>query len=132
MIAKAKFLVLTAFILLLNCLCLAQVSFISVIDTITGQGACKPPKNRELFHDYIDAEQKKLLRSDGRNDNQFNASADEEINFLLTRTLINRVDELQCNIENDSSLSSQNKIKYLRGIENVLKFYLMDQLVTTL
>jgi hypothetical protein len=123
MIAKAKFLVLTAFPLLLTQWCLAQASFASGIDTLGSKGSCKPPKNRELFHDYIDNEQKKLLRSDGRNDNQFRPSADDEINFLLTRTLVNRVDELQCSIENDTTLNSQNKIKYLRGIENLLKFY---------
>ncbi|HLG39159.1 MAG TPA: hypothetical protein VI461_05795, partial [Chitinophagaceae bacterium] len=95
-----------------------------MVDTAgNSRGACKPPKNRELFHDYIDAQQKKILRSDGKADNQFNASGDEEINFLLTRTLVSKIDELQCSIEIDSTLNSQNKIKYLRGVENVLKFY---------
>ena len=26
----------------------------------------KPPKNRELFHDYVDKQQKDILRSDGK------------------------------------------------------------------
>ena len=65
---------------------------------------CKPPRNRELFHGFIDEQQKILLKSDGKNDNKYTPSKDEEINFLLTQSLINRVDALQCKIENDSTL----------------------------
>jgi hypothetical protein len=122
MIAKIKILVLTV------CLLPAywaegQASFISDINNGFSPADCKPPKNRELFHDFINAEQKKLLRADGKNDNQYTPSTDDDVNFILTRTLISRVDALQCKIENDSSISPQDKIRYLRGVENVLKFF---------
>jgi hypothetical protein len=124
MIARTRVLILTAFILLQGLQAFAQVSFISSFDTVNnGTAGCKPPKNRELFHDYIDAEQKKILRSDGKNDNQFTPSSDDEVNFLLTQCLINRVDILQCKIEADTLLTAQNKVRYLRGAENVLKFF---------
>ncbi len=56
-------------------------------------------------------------------DNEFNPSTDEEINFRLTRSVISSVDWIQYRIEKDSVLSSQAKIKYLRGLESVLKFF---------
>ncbi len=87
---------------------------------------CKPPKNRELFHDYIDAQQKIILKSDGKSDNLFTPSNDEEINFLLTRYLVKNIDELQCKIETDSSLKDQVKVRYLRGIEYLLKFFVLN------
>lgn len=94
--------------------------------SVTNNQPCKPPKSRELFHDYIDAQQKNVLKSDGKNDNQFTPSADAEKNFLVTQALVKGIDELQCKIEMDSSLKDQVKIKYLRGIEYMLKFYLSN------
>lgn len=83
----------------------------------------KPPKNRELFHDFVDKQQKDILKSDGKADNEFRPSSDEEINFVLTRAVTTKVDWVQYRIEKDTSLSSQAKIKYLRGLENVLKYF---------
>jgi len=121
MTATAKYLILPVFFLLPAMAVSAQVSFASATGKNTPN--CKPPKNRELFHDYIDAQQKIILKSDGKNDNQYTPSANEEINFLLTQALINRVDALQCKIETDSSLKDQGKVKYLRGIDYLLKFF---------
>ncbi|HUR66032.1 MAG TPA: hypothetical protein VMZ03_06745, partial [Chitinophagaceae bacterium] len=84
---------------------------------------CKPPKSRELFHDYIDDRQQSILRSDGRNDNLFTPSPNDEINFLLTRSLLQNVDAMQCSIEKDSTLKDQAKVKYLRGIDYLLRFF---------
>jgi hypothetical protein len=83
----------------------------------------KPPKNRELFHDFVDKQQKEILKSDGKADNEFRPSSDEEINFALTRAVTTKVDWVQYRIEKDTALSSQTKIKYLRGLENVLKYF---------
>jgi hypothetical protein len=82
-----------------------------------------PPKNRELFHDYVDKQQKEILKSDGKADNEFKPSSDDEVNFLLTRAVTNKVDWVQYRIEKDSLLSPQAKIKYLRGLENLLKYF---------
>src|SRR5215475_13322749 len=83
----------------------------------------KPPKNRELFHDFVDKQQKDILKSDGKADNEFRPSSNEEINFVLTRAVTTKVDWVQYHIEKDTTLSSQAKIKYLRGLENVLKYF---------
>ncbi len=82
--------------------------------------------NRVLFHDYVDAQQKAILKSDGKADNQFTPSANEEINYRLTQAAINKIDALQCTIEKDSTLNDQVKKKYLKGIEYLLRFYLTN------
>jgi hypothetical protein len=115
-----RFLILTGFLCALSQLAVAQLSFVASTDTSKN---FHPPKNREIFHDYIDAEQKSILKSDGKNDNLFTPTSNDEINFLLTQAVISRVDHLQYRIEKDTSLNHQNKVRYLRGIENVLKFY---------
>src|SRR6185503_6542932 len=122
MIAKTRVLLLTALFPMLSHQAIAQADFVSFIQAESA-GDCKPPKNRELFHDYINNEQKKLLRSDGKNDDQYTPSPDDQINFILTRTATNKIDAFQCKIESDTTLSAQNKVRFLRGMENLLKFF---------
>jgi len=83
----------------------------------------KPPKNRELFHDFVDKQQKDILKSDGKADDEFKPSSDDEVNFLLTKAATDNVDWVQYRIEKDTTLNSQVKIKYLRGLENLLKYF---------
>ncbi len=82
---------------------------------------CKPPINRARWHDLIDKEQRNALKADKKADNFFYASADEDINFLVTQSLIKRIDALQCVIERDTIMSAQRKVAYLSGIEKLLK-----------
>jgi hypothetical protein len=83
----------------------------------------KPPKNRELFHDYVDKQQKDILKSDGKADNEFKPSTDEEVNFFVTNAVVSKADWVQYRIEKDTILNSQAKVKYLRGLENLLKYF---------
>lgn len=81
----------------------------------------KPDRSRELFHDYIDAEQKKALQSDGKIDKIFSPSSNEEININLTNALIGKVNMLQKKIEKDSTMGGQTKVLYIRGLERLLR-----------
>jgi hypothetical protein len=76
---------------------------------------------RQLFHDYVDREQKNALKADGKADLFFKASENEEINFLVTQALTKKVDDLQMKIETDPQIAHGSKVSYLRGIENMLK-----------
>ncbi len=112
-------------------ICFFALALTALAQTSTGitgfsDKGCKPPKSRELFHDYIDAQQKNILKSDGNADELFAPSGNEEINFLLTRTARQRIDDLQCSIEADSTLKDQVKVKYLRGIDYLLKFFVTN------
>ncbi|MGB3008260.1 MAG: hypothetical protein WBC06_17225, partial [Chitinophagaceae bacterium] len=87
---------------------------------------CKPPKNRELFHDFVDNQQISLFKADGKADKQFTPSANEEINFLLNQSATSRIDALQCVIETDTLLNDQVKKKYLRGLEYLIRFFVSN------
>ena len=82
---------------------------------------CKPSQARILFHDYIDREQRLALASDGKTDNKFEGTNNEEVNFLITNSLSQRVDNLQCAIEKDTLTNHQKKVTYLRGLEVILR-----------
>lgn len=82
---------------------------------------CKPPKNRELWHDRIDREQRNALKADGKADNYFQAGNNDDINYFITQAITEKVDELQCKIERDTLSNDQRKVGYLRGLENLLK-----------
>jgi hypothetical protein len=81
----------------------------------------KPDRSRELFHGYVDKEQQIAQKSDGRDDKKFTVSANEEINFFVTNALIKKIDQLQYKIEKDSTLGAQAKVRYIRGLERLLR-----------
>ncbi len=123
MTAVSRYLILPVVLLVLSIQGKTQNSFASLADTSRKATGCTAPINRQLFHDYIDKEQSLILQSDGKNDNQFSPSANAEVNLLLTKSVVNRVDRIQCRIENDSLLGHSQKIRYLRGVDYLLKFY---------
>ena len=45
--------------------------------SVEGKG-CKAPINRQLYHDYIDREQKAIFRMDGKPDNFLYAGENED------------------------------------------------------
>lgn len=101
----------------------ARSQGVSVADTIKIPIAYKPAQNRELKHDYIDNEQKSILAADGKADGRFAPTNNEEINFLVTQSLVKKVDALQYLIETDSILDHRLKVNYLSGLEYVLKYF---------
>lgn len=82
-------------------------ALLSQNNTPVNSGGCQVPLNRQIFHDYVDAVQKNLA----------NASAAVQTS----------IDRLQCAIETDSLIKAQDKVRYLRGIENLLKTFITDQ-----
>ncbi|HUR09764.1 MAG TPA: hypothetical protein VM012_00245 [Flavitalea sp.] len=78
------------------------------------------PRDRMLFHDNVDRQQQKLLLPDG----SLHIVEDESINLQVADALIRKVDEFQGVIEMDSSFTRQQKIKYLKSLETLVKgFY---------
>jgi hypothetical protein len=69
----------------------------------------------------VDAEQRNALKYDGKADNKLVVSSNEEVNFLVTKALTTNVDWLQYKIEKDSLLNHTKKLRYLRGLQNLLK-----------
>lgn len=80
-------------------------------------------KSRLLWHDKVDREQKRLLKLDGKDDDLITFSRDETVNLQIDYALIKGVDEFQETIERDTLLAHNSKIKYLLGLESLLKGY---------
>ena len=74
---------------------------VSVADTIKIPHNYKPKFERQLRHEAIDKEQKAILGSDGKADNLFAPSKDNEVNFVITQSLVKKVDAIQYLIETD-------------------------------
>ena len=117
MIAASKYLFLLVTSQLISLCLLAQM-----MDDTNGTKLFKPEFRRLINHEAIDREQSNLLASDGRTDNQFVASSNEEINMMLTNALVGTIDDLQVRTETDSLLDHRLKVNYLTGISNVLKY----------
>ena len=81
----------------------------------------KVAQERMLWHDNIDKEQKRSLALGGKSDDMVRLSRDENVNLQITDALIRQVDALQQQIESDSTLNGQGKIKYLRSLESLMR-----------
>ena len=81
----------------------------------------KVAQDRMLWHDKVDKEQQRLFLLGGsKDDSVMRLTRDEAVNLQITDALGRRVDELQQQIEFDSTLNTNNKKRYLRGLTDVL------------
>lgn len=105
-----------------------RLSSVIILALATSVIIAQPPKRkmpdvplmRQIFHTNIDKAQASILRSDGTDDLFFAPSNDEKVNKELTTTLIDVIDDLEIDIEINNSFDNNNKIKYLRGISEML------------
>src|SRR5687767_9222036 len=102
-------------------LCLAAWLLASFFTFAQKDPLLKPDRGRVLFHDYVDKEQFLALRYDGKEDKHFTLTNNVEINFLVTNALISKVYKMQFFYEKDTTLPAQMKVRYIRGIEWMLK-----------
>src|SRR5207253_5201326 len=79
----------------------------------------KIPLMRMIIHDNIVKNQQKIDRLDGKQDHMLNVG-NAEATQKATTALFDKVDEIRNNIEIDSVLDFNNKMKYLRGLNDVL------------
>ena len=91
-----------------------------IIDTAKLK-AFQPPHERVLFHEQVVTEQKNLLRYDGKADLKLEISDNPEINFMVTRTARWEIRDILYKIEKDSTLNHNNKVRYLRGMREILQ-----------
>lgn len=86
----------------------------------------KVPINRQLFHENIDEEQKKLLASDGKTDGVFNLETHPDADRVITDAITKKIDWLQYNIETDPKIEVRLKPGYLSGITDMLRYMRMN------
>lgn len=78
------------------------------------------PLMRKIFHENIDKAQKAIDRLDKKEDRSFTASTNDEVNLQVSYTLFNKIDDIQTDIEVDTSLDANKKVKFLRGLHEAL------------
>lgn len=78
---------------------------------------------RAKLHDDIDKLQETILATDGRKDDLIYAVRDEDINLIITDLMVRQVNQLQDSLENHSKLDHRLKVKYLSGLQNMLRAY---------
>ena len=120
MIKISRYILFSGLLLVFTC---ATAQGFAGFDSLSIPAGYKPEFRRQLNHDGIDGEQKTIRDGDGREDNLFTPSDKEEINQLLTRSLVRKTDWLQYQIETDSTLDHRLKVFYLSGLENLLKYF---------
>ncbi|HYF31933.1 MAG TPA: hypothetical protein VD993_12505 [Chitinophagaceae bacterium] len=74
-------------------------------------------RDRMLWHDNVDKEQRKLLNTSGT----VQLTRDESINLQIEDALIRRLDQFQEKLELDSVLTGNDKKKYLKALELMLR-----------
>ena len=99
--------------------------FIFLVSASQSFSQTKPviPLMRRIFHENVDRSQKWIDKLDKKEDNAFNASSDTEVNLQINYSLYKKVDGIQNELEADTSIDSNGKIKYLRGLNDVLGAY---------
>lgn len=104
--------------------CILITIFLGLSVVSYAQNSTSPSYNialgRKLWHEKVDSEQKKLQRLGGES-NQLSFSGDETIDLQVEYALIKRVDELQKKMELDSVMADNEKVKYIRGLEYVVR-----------
>ncbi|MDR0793625.1 MAG: hypothetical protein LBE82_09985 [Chitinophagaceae bacterium] len=82
------------------------------------------PAARKSFHDRIDRNQEFILGLDGIPDNAFTPSkTDTAINRKATLAATKQIDDLQNYIEKNKGFDNNRKIKYLRGLGDLLESF---------
>jgi hypothetical protein len=103
---------------------LVAVSFLGVSVRSLAQPNSYPYKvaqDRMIWHDRVDqAQQRLIVLGNGKNDSVIRLTKDDAINLQITDALCRGVDDLQQEIEFDSTLNTNGKKRYLRGLEDML------------
>src|SRR5215471_13494588 len=83
------------------------------------------PLVRLYFHEKIDSTQLLIARCDGVADAFFKPSDNDELNERINNALIDKVDSLQNEIEASKVTENNDKIRYLRGLNECLQKFLL-------
>lgn len=87
------------------------------------QSTVEIPFNRIIWHENIAKSQRKIDRLDGKEDHQVLVQNNEAVTKKASNALFVIVDSIRNGIEADSGLDNNNKIKYLRGLNELLSYF---------
>lgn len=109
---------LSVFVLFSFC-SLALQAQVLVYDTMK----VEVPLRRQMFHDRLDKEQKRVDKLDGKVNEVINLFANEDLNVQITDAMLRKVDEIQFRIERDPNTDNNAKIRYVTALEKLLVGY---------
>jgi hypothetical protein len=99
-------------------------TFTSIVLAAQVDTTIKIPLFRQGFHDKIDNEQALADKVDGKKDDYLQVSKNDEINLQVSDVFFRKINELQAWVETNTAIASNNeKIRYLRLIENLLRTF---------
>lgn len=98
-----------------------QTAFVP--DTLQIPANYKPEFRRQINHDAIEREIKAIYASDKTAGTIFAPVTNDQVNFQLTRLLAEKVPLFQYKIETDKTLDHRLKVNFLKGLENLLRYY---------
>ena len=81
------------------------------------------PLRRQMFHDRLDKEQKRIDKLDGKVNQVLSLSSNEDLNVQITDAILRRVDEIQFRIESNPNADNNAKIRYVTLLEKMLIAY---------
>jgi hypothetical protein len=108
---------------------MSRLTLITLLSLLTISALAQPqekrkmpdvPLMRQIFHTNIDKVQLNILNADGVSDELFAPTDNEQLNRELSTEVTKVIDDMQIDIEINSSLDNNSKIKYLRGISEML------------
>ena len=106
---------------------LLVVFIYGIINFVAAQSSAQPdiPLVRVYFHEKIDSTQRHIEKYDGKQDGIFKPSDNDELNTKINDALTNQVDALQTSIEESKLTDNNDKIRYLRGLNESLEKFLI-------
>lgn len=95
-------------------------SFVYAADTT------KIPIGRQIWHDHIRNEQKLADKADGKVDGLIRVSNNSDVNLQVTDAIMRKVNVIRNDIESDTTLTNNDKVRYLRYVEDLLKEFILS------
>ncbi|MEO8711237.1 MAG: hypothetical protein ABI405_03885 [Parafilimonas sp.] len=98
-----------------------------IINLAAAQSSTQPdiPLVRVYFHEKIDSTQRRIEKYDGKPDGMFKPADNDALNTRINDALTSQVDALQTSIEESKLTDNNDKIRYLRGLNECLERFLI-------
>lgn len=98
-------------------------TFVQAQETAADIDLSNVPLIRQFFYENIKTAQLYICALDGKKDDALDCTAEVATNQKATYAIINQVNQIKLEIEADSTLDNNEKIKYLRSLAEVLNYF---------
>jgi hypothetical protein len=96
------------------------------LSTFANSDTTNIPIGRQIFHDHIKNEQRLADKLDGHADGIIKVGNNMDVNLQVTDALVRKINVMRNDIEIDSTSSNNDKVRYLRYIDDLLKDFILS------